>query len=77
MSYLSKSLTDIHNAILNKEVSPLDLVKEALELDGVSADFKAALTSWIEGKENAEKSEELKKEIQNSQGLDVCIPYVT
>ena len=32
MSYLSKSLTDIHNAILNKEVSPLDLVKEALEL---------------------------------------------
>lgn len=32
MSYLSKGIVDIHNALLKGEVTPLDLVKEALEL---------------------------------------------
>ena len=32
MSYLSKSIIDIHNALLKNEVTPLELVKSALEL---------------------------------------------
>ena len=32
MKYMHLSITEIHNAILNGEVTPLELVKEALEL---------------------------------------------
>ena len=32
MKYLSKSITEIHNALLNNEVTPLELVKAAIEL---------------------------------------------
>ena len=31
MDYLSKNIFEIHQALVNKEVTPLDLVKEALE----------------------------------------------
>ena len=31
MNYLSKNICEIHKALVNKEVTPLDLVKEALE----------------------------------------------
>ena len=32
MSYLSKSIRDIHNAIIDNKITPLELVKEALQL---------------------------------------------
>ena len=32
MGYMNKTLTDIHNAIIDGKVSPFDLVKEAIEL---------------------------------------------
>ena len=32
MSYLSKSIRDIHNAIIDNRITPLELVKEALQL---------------------------------------------
>ena len=31
MNYLSLNIYEIHKALVNKEVTPLDLVKEALE----------------------------------------------
>ena len=31
MNYLSKNIYEMHKALVNKEVTPLDLVKEALE----------------------------------------------
>ena len=63
MSYLSKSLTDIHNAILNKEVSPLDLVKEALEL--AKKDNNNAF-EYICEKEALEKVKNLDPKLSNS-----------
>ena len=59
MDYLSKNIIEIHNALVNKEVTPLDLVKEAL--DKIKNDNNNAF-EYVYEKEAIEIAEELSKE---------------
>ena len=63
MNYLSKNIYEIHKALVNKEVTPLDLVKEALEK--IKKDTNNAF-EYIYEKEAIEIAEQLKEpEIDN------------
>ena len=59
MNYLSKSIFEIHSALVKKEVTPLDLVKEALEK--IKKDKNNAF-EYIYEKEAIEIAERLSKE---------------
>ncbi|MBR5996839.1 MAG: aspartyl/glutamyl-tRNA amidotransferase subunit A [Bacilli bacterium] len=59
MDYLSKSIYEIHKALVNKEVTPLDLVKEALEK--IKNDTNNAF-EYIYEKEAIEIAKQLEKE---------------
>ena len=63
MNYLSLSIYEIHKALINKEVTPLDLVKEALEK--IKKDTNNAF-EYIYEKEAIEIAEQLKEpEVDN------------
>ena len=63
MNYLSLSIYEIHKALVNKEVTPLDLVKEALEK--IKKDTNNAF-EYIYEKEAIEIAEQLKEpEVDN------------
>ena len=59
MNYLSKSIYEIHKALVNKEVTPLDLVKEALSK--IKKDTNNAF-EYIYEKEAIQIAESLSKE---------------
>ena len=58
MNYLSKNIYEIHKALVNKEVTPLDLVKEALEK--IKKDTNNAF-EYIYEKEAIEIAKQLKE----------------
>ena len=58
MNYLSKNIYEIHKALVNKEVTPLDLVKEALEK--IKNDTNNAF-EYIYEKEAIEIAEQLRE----------------
>ena len=58
MNYLSKNIYEIHKALINKEVTPLDLVKEALEK--IKKDTNNAF-EYIYEKEAIEIAKQLKE----------------
>ena len=58
MTYLSKNIYEIHEALVNKEVTPLDLVKEALEK--IKKDTNNAF-EYIYEKEAIEIAKQLKE----------------
>ena len=63
MNYLSKNIYEIHKALVNKEVTPLDLVKEALEK--IKKDTNNAF-EYIYEKEAIEIAKQLKEpEVDN------------
>ena len=63
MNYLSLNIYEIHKALVNKEVTPLDLVKEAL--DKIKRDINNAF-EYIYEKEAIEIAEQLKEpEVDN------------
>ena len=63
MDYLSKNIYEIHEALVNKEVTPLDLVKEALEK--IKRDTNNAF-EYIYEKEAIEIAKQLKEpEVDN------------
>ncbi len=63
MNYLSKNIYEIHEALVNKEVTPLDLVKEAL--DKIKKDTNNAF-EYIYEKEAVEIAKQLKEvEVDN------------
>ena len=59
MDYLSKNIYEIHKTLVNKEVTPLDLVKEAL--DKIKRDTNNAF-EYIYEKEAIEIAKQLEKE---------------
>ena len=59
MKYLSKSIYEIHEALVNKKVTPLDLVKEALE--NIKNDDNNAV-EYVYTKEAIKMAEELSKQ---------------
>ena len=63
MNYLSKNIYEIHEALVNKEVTPLDLVKEAL--DKIKKDTNNAF-EYVYEKEAIEIAKQLKEpEVDN------------
>ena len=63
MNYLSLNIYEIHKALVNKEVTPLDLVKEALEK--IKKDTNNAF-EYIYEKEAIEIAKQLKEpEVDN------------
>ena len=73
MDYLSRSIIEIHNSLVNKEVTPLDLAKEAL--DKIKNDKNNAF-EYVYEKEAIEIAEQLSKEEPDKNNPLWGIPFV-